>query len=169
MALYLALAITIPYAFKEIYAFISPALYKREKKVIRKYLLPFGILYVTGAIYTTIFILPLTFRALIFLYEPLNIELLINLNDFINMVVLMVILGGVLFSLPTLILPLIEAGILKVRTLSKNRVLIYLIVAFIAGLISPDPTFLSVIPLLIPVYVLYEGTIIIGKKLENKQ
>jgi len=168
MSFYISLAITIPYAFMEIYAFISPALYKREKKIIKKYLIPFSLLYLIGTIYTGIFILPLTFRALIFLYEPLGIELLINLTDFLNMVVLMILLGGILFALPALILPLIEVGAIKTRTLSKNRILIYLIIAFIAGLISPDPTFLSVIPLLIPVYILYEGTIFIGKRYERK-
>jgi sec-independent protein translocase protein TatC len=168
MALYLSLAITIPVAFREIYAFISPALYRREKAVIKKYLIPFSLLYIAGMIYTIIIVLPLTFRALIFLYYPLNIALFINLNDFINIVVLMVILGGLLFALPTFVLPLIEVGILSTRTLSKNRILLYLIIAFIAGLISPDPTFLSVIPLLIPIYALYEGTIYFGRRIEKR-
>jgi len=168
MAFYLSLIIAIPVAFREIYAFVSPALYRREKAIIKKYLLPFSLLYLTGMIYTIIIVLPLTFRALIFLYYPLNIELFINLNDFINIVILMVILGGLLFALPTLVLPLIEAGILGTRTLSKNRIFIYLIIAFIAGLISPDPTFLSVIPLLIPIYALYEATIYFGRIIEKK-
>ncbi len=168
LALLLALAITIPFAFYELYAFISPALYKREKKVLKKYLLPFALLYLIGLIFTLVLVLPLTFRALTLFYEPLGLAPLINLNDFINTVVILTILGGLLFATPSILLPLIEIGVISTRVLSKYRILIYLIIAFIAGLISPDPTFLSLLPLLFPVYLLYEITIYIGKRIEKK-
>lgn len=168
VALAISLIFTIPYAFYQIYGFIQPALYRREKEMLKKYILPFVFLYILGVIYTTVLVLPLTFRALVLLYEPLGIELLINIGDFLNMILMMNILGGLLFALPAMILPLIEIGVMRTRILTRNRILIYLIIAFIAGLISPDPTFLSVIPLLIPVYVLYEATVYIGKRIEKR-
>jgi sec-independent protein translocase protein TatC len=78
--------------------------------------------------------------------------------------VMIPIIGGLLFCLPIFLLPLMEIGVLRVETLRKNRILVYLIIAFIIGLISPDPTFISVIPLLIPIYILYEISIFLGRR-----
>jgi Sec-independent protein secretion pathway component TatC len=167
IAFFLSLIVTIPYAVFSLYSFIAPALYPHEKKIFKKYAMPFGILYVSGLVYTIIFILPLTFKISFLLYTPLGIELLININDFVNLLVFIPILGGLLFCLPIFLLPLMEIGVLSVATLKKNRILIYLIIAFIIGLISPDPTFISVIPLLIPIYILYEVSILIGKRKRN--
>jgi len=169
VAFMFSLVITVPYAIIEIYKYIAPALYKHEKRIIKKYMIPFGILYIIGIIFSILVVLPLTFRWTFYFFKIMGIEMWINLNDFINIIFLIPILGGLFFCLPIFILPLIELGVLKTKTLSKNRILIYLIIAFILGLISPDPTFLSLIPILIPIYILYESTIWIGKYIENKK
>ena len=164
VAFFLSLVVTVPYAVISLYNFVAPALYPHEKKVFKKYTIPFGFLYTVGLIYSIIFILPLTFRISFILYGPLGIELLININDFVTLMVMIPIIGGLLFCLPIFLLPLMEIGVLRVETLRKNRILVYLIIAFIIGLISPDPTFISVIPLLIPIYILYEISIFLGSR-----
>jgi Sec-independent protein secretion pathway component TatC len=168
LAFLLALSITIPFASLEIYRFVAPALYRRERLAIRKYVLPFAILYLFGFFFTIFFILPLTFKMLLYWYQPLGIVPLVSISSFIYIIVILPILGGLLFCIPVFLLPLIELGALKTKTLTKNRILVYLIIAFIAGLISPDPTMLSVIPILIPIYILYEITILLGKRIEKR-
>ncbi|MFP3190850.1 MAG: twin-arginine translocase subunit TatC [Thermoproteota archaeon] len=169
LAFLLSLAVTIPYASFEIYRYIAPALYKRERIVVKKYIIPFSFLYISGFFFTIFVILPLTFKMLLYWYPVLGIAPLVSISSFIYIIVILPLLGGLLFCIPIFLLPLIEIGVLKTKTLTKNRLLIYLVIAFIAGLISPDPTMLSVIPVLIPIYALYETTVILGKRIERKR
>src|SRR5208283_1414717 len=65
VSLVLAVIVALPVIFYEIYGFVAPGLYSREKRALRKYLLPFTALFVSGALFGLFVIFPLIMRVLI--------------------------------------------------------------------------------------------------------
>ena len=62
-----------------------------------------------------------------------------------------------------------EFKVLKVSQLTKARKWVYVIVCLAVGLVNPDPTFISSIPIVVPIFILYEITIVLAKRIENKR
>ena len=65
-------------------------------------------------------------------------------------------LTGLAFTFPVFLIPLVEFKVLKVSQLTKARKWVYVIVCLAVGLVNPDPTFISSIPIVVPIFVLYE-------------
>ena len=65
VSLVVSVIVALPFIFYELYGFVAPGLYSREKKAVRKYLLPFTVLFVTGALFGLFVIFPIIMRILI--------------------------------------------------------------------------------------------------------
>jgi len=169
VSLTLAIVFSLPVIFSEIYGFVAPGLYQREKKAVRKYVLPFAILFATGAIFGLLVIFPIIMRILLNLYNAFNIENLVELTDFVNLMLLIPVLTGLAFTFPVFLVPLVEFKILSAKQLSKARKWVYVIVALGVSIANPDPTDLSSLPIIIPVFILYEITILIAKRVERNR
>jgi len=63
----------------------------------------------------------------------------------------------------------VEFKVLKVSQLTKARKWVYVIICLAVGLVNPDPTFISSIPIVVPIFVLYEITIFLAKRIENNR
>jgi sec-independent protein translocase protein TatC len=169
ISLVLALVISIPYIFNQMYGFVAPGLYQRERKAVRKYVLPFALLFATGGIFGLLVVFPIVMRILLAFFKPLNIAYLLPLNDFVNLLTLVPVVTGLAFTFPVILIPLVELKVLSVKQLSSARKWVYVLVALGVGLINPDPTFISSIPIIVPIYVLYEITVYIAKRIERNR
>jgi sec-independent protein translocase protein TatC len=169
ISLVLALVISIPYMFNQMYGFVAPGLYQRERKAVRKYVLPFSLLFATGGVFGLLVVFPIVMRILLAFFKPLSIANLLPLNDFVNLLMLVPVVTGLAFTFPVIVLPLVELKVLSVKQLSSARKWVYVLVALGVGLINPDPTFISSIPIIVPIYVLYEITVYIAKRIERNR
>ena len=169
VSLVLAVLVALPFIFYEIYGFVAPGLYSREKKAVRKYLVPFTVLFATGSMFGLFVIFPIIMRILITFMRAVVNQPLIPINDFVNLLLLVPALSGLSFTFPVFLVPLVEFKVLKVSQLVKARKWVYVIVALAVGLINPDPTFISSIPIIVPIFVLFEITILLAKRIENKR
>ena len=169
VSLVLAVIVSIPYIFYQFYGFVAPGLYAREKKAVRKYLLPFTILFATGGIFGLFVIFPIIMRILLIFLKAFVNEQFVPLNDFVNLLLLVPAITGLAFTFPVYLIPLVEFKVLKVSQLTKARKWVYVIVCLAVGLVNPDPTFISSIPIVVPIFALYEITILLAKRIENKR
>jgi sec-independent protein translocase protein TatC len=169
ISLVLALVISIPYIFNQVYGFVAPGLYQRERKVVRKYVLPFSFLFATGGIFGLVVVFPIVMRILLAFFRPLNIANLLPLNDFVDLLLLVPVVTGFAFTFPVFLIPLVELKVLSVKQLSSARKWVYVLVALGVGLVNPDPTFISSIPIIVPIYVLFEITVFIARRIEKKR
>lgn len=169
LSLALSVVVTLPVIFGQIYGFIAPGLYLREKKVVRKYVTPFALLFAAGGIFGLVVIFPTVMRILLIFVKAFQLVNLVPLNDFVNLLILIPVMTGLGFTFPVFVVPLVELKVIKAEQLSHVRKWVYVIVALAVGLVNPDPTFISSIPIIIPVYALYEGTVYYCKRIESNR
>ncbi len=166
----LALVISLPYIFHEIYGFIAPGLYAKERRAVRKYILPFAGLFATGGLFGLFVVFPIVMHIILVFFGAFgNIAQLFPLNSFVDFLLLVPFLTGLAFTFPVFIIPLVELRIIEVKQLTASRKWVYLLVALIVGLVDPDPTFISVIPIIIPIYILFEITVFLSKRIEKNR
>ncbi len=169
ISLVLAVVISLPVIFYEIYGFVAPGLYQREKKAVRKYVAPFAGLFAIGATFGLLVIFPTIMKILLSFYSAFGLQNLVSLPDFVNLLLLIPVMTGLAFTFPVFLVPLVEFKILSAKQLSKARKWVYIVVALGVSIANPDPTDLSSLPIIIPVFILYEITILIAKRVEKNR
>ncbi len=162
VALLCGVVVAFPYIIWEIWRFIAPALYDREKKAVRKaFRLSSGLFYL-GAAVGYFIVLPVCLIFFLNYTVSDTIANTITLNSYIGLFVSMVFLIGLLFEFPTVILVLSSLGIVSRTDLRKARKWAFVIVLVLSAIITPsDPV--SMFVLALPLYALYEGSILICK------
>ena len=156
-----ALIVTFPYLVFEIWRFISPALYEREKKTVRGAFLFASVLFYIGVVvgYTIVFPLMLNFFSG-YQVSP-DIPNSFSLTSYISMFTSMVLMFGIVFEFPTVAVVLSSSGILSKGTLKSFRRHAICAVLILAAVITPSGDPFSLMVVSIPLYMLYEFSILI--------
>lgn len=156
-----ALIVTFPYLVFEIWRFIAPALYKREKKTVRGAFLFASVLFYIGVVvgYTIVFPLMLNFFSG-YQVSP-DIPNTFSLTSYISMFTSMVLMFGIVFEFPTVAVVLSSLGILSKGTLKSFRRHAICAVLILAAVITPSGDPFSLMVVSIPLYMLYEFSILI--------
>jgi sec-independent protein translocase protein TatC len=169
LAMILALLVSLPYIFFQVYGFVAPGLYAREKRVVRKYVLPFTVLLTIGGIFGLFVVFPIVMRILLLFFRPLNVASFLTLDSFVNYLVWIPLMTGLAFTFPVFVIPLVELRILKAEQLAKARKWFYVGFALAVSIANPDPTDISSIPIIVPILVLYEITVFVAKRIEKNR
>ena len=163
----LAFAAGLPLYFWRFWVFMAPALYKRERKFLLAGAIAAWGLFVAGAALGLFGVMPLLVKfSISFAREGLTP--LIGLNNFVGLLMMVVLAFGAMFELPIVLLALLKAGIIELATLKKQRPLVLVIILVLAAFLTP-PDVISQLMLGIPTYLLFEATLIIGRFLTLPQ
>jgi sec-independent protein translocase protein TatC len=168
VSMVLALLVTMPYIFHQVYGFIAPGLYKRERRAVRKYVLPFSVLMTIGSVFGLTVIFPTVMRILFLFFRPTGVENMVALDQFVNFMILIPLLTGLAFTFPVFIIPLVELKVISSKQLSSARKWVYVLVALAVGIVNPDPTFITSIPIIVPIFILFEITVYVAKRIDRK-
>jgi len=159
VSLALGILVTLPYIAYQLYQFIMPALYANERRYAVRFILAFVALFSVGALYAYFLLLPTTFKVLYrFVYQT-RISPLYSVKDFFNMVALGLVGSGLFYTFPIVIYLLVKADLIEVDTLKSNRKQVFVVLAVLTAILTPDPTPFSMLLMSIPFYLLYEVTI----------
>ncbi|MHB8567074.1 MAG: twin-arginine translocase subunit TatC [Nitrososphaerales archaeon] len=169
ISLVVALVISLPFIFNQVYGFVAPGLYQRERKAVSKYIIPFTVLFTIGSLFGLLVVFPIVMKILLSFFPSFGLVNLVSLSNFVNLLLLIPVLTGLAFTFPVFLVPLVELKILSAKQLSGARKWVYIVIPLIVGLVNPDPTFISSIPIIIPILILFEVTIFIAKRIENKR
>ncbi|MDH2901463.1 MAG: twin-arginine translocase subunit TatC [archaeon] len=164
-----ALLISLPYIFYQIYGFVAPGLYQREKRAVRKYILPFSLLLAIGGIFGLLIVFPIVMKILLLFFPVVGVGKYMAIDYFVNFLTLVPLVTGLAFTFPVFIIPLVELRVLRAQQLSSARKWVYVGFALAVSIANPDPTDLSSIPIIVPIFVLYEITIYIAKRIEKNR
>lgn len=158
----LALIVVAPLAVYNIYAFLSPALNNKEKRLFIRSLPVSIILFVIGFTYgvLTIFV---AFKMLALLNSSLGLTNIWDVNKFLSQIVVTSALLGLLFQFPLLLTFLIKTNILDRQFLKDNRRWAVLVIFVFVALLPPTDG-ISLIMTALPLMAIYELTIIINRK-----
>ncbi|WP_338752896.1 twin-arginine translocase subunit TatC [Bacillus sp. FJAT-52991] len=162
MAFIIAIVITSPMILFQLWAFVSPGLLDKERKVTLSYI-PVSVLLFLGGLSFSYFILfPHIIHFMMNLSGKLNIEQVIGINEYFQFLFQITIPFGFLFQLPVVTLFLTRLGIITPMFLAKIRRYAYFSLLVIAALITP-PDIMSHLMVTVPLLILYEISIWISK------
>ena len=157
------LVLAFPYIVYEIWKFIAPALYDHEKTAIRGgFIMSSGLFYLGVAVGYFV-VLPVCLMFFMNYTVSDTIANTISLNSYMSLFVSMVFLIGLLFEFPTVILVLSTIGIVNRKHLRTYRKHAIVVVLILAAFITPSDPF-SMFVLAVPLYALYEFSILICRK-----
>ncbi|QBK24567.1 twin-arginine translocase subunit TatC [Ureibacillus thermophilus] len=159
---FVALILTSPVILYQLWAFIAPGLYEKERKATLKYIPYAFILFIAGILFGYFILFPNVMDFMMSLNERLGIQPTIGINEYFGFLFKLVIPFGLLFQLPVITLFLSRLGVLNPIWMVKFRKYSYFVLFVIAVLISP-PDLISYILMSIPLFVLYEISIVIAK------
>ena len=163
MAVLAGLVLAFPYVIYEVWRFIAPALYEREIKAVRgAFLMSSGLFYL-GVVVGYCIVLPVCLMFFMNYSVSDAVANSITLQSYISMFVSMVLLIGIVFEFPTVIAVLSQLGIVTRGVLRKGRKIAVVVVFVLAAIITPSDPF-SMFVLAIPLYALYEFSILVCKK-----
>ena len=163
-AFWLSVVTAVPYLIYEAWRFIAPALYKEEKRGVRKAFLLGTVMFFIGVAVGYFMVFPLTLRFLATYELSGAIENQISLNSYIDIFMMLILCIGLSFELPLVTWILSLIGLLNRKTMREYRRHSFIVFFILAAIITPtgDPFTLSVVA--IPLCLLYEMSIYLMKK-----
>lgn len=161
-----AIVIAFPYLLFELWKFVKPALSSKELSYARGGIGWVSLCFFSGAAFGYFLLAPFTFNFLanFQLGTTGAYQYLPTLDDFINTLTMLVLGCGLAFELPVLAYVLAKVGLITPAFLRTYRKYAYVLILFLAAIITPSPDWTSQLIVAIPLILLYEISIIICKK-----
>ena len=162
LAILCGLVLAFPYIIYEIWKFIAPALYEKEKKAVRTAFSLSSFLFYLGTAVGYAIILPVCLVFFMNYSVSDTVTNTISLSSYISLFTSMVFMVGLRFEFPTVALVLSSMGLIGKKTLRSYRKHAFVVILILAAFITPsDPV--SMFVLALPLYGLYEFSILICK------
>ena len=166
-AFFVALFAAMPIVIYQVWAFVAPGLYKREKKVALPLVLSSIFLFYAGAAFAYFVVFPLMF-SFFAAATPEGVAMMTDIGEYLDFVVVLFFVFGLAFEVPIAILMLVGAGIVSPQSLGSKRPYI-LLGAFTLGMLVTPPDMISQTLLAIPMYLLYEIGILMARLMIRKR
>ena len=161
LVLYVALLFSMPWLFYQAWMYISPGLYKKEKKFAGPLMFSTVVLFFSGVSFAFFVVCPIIFKFFIGM-APESILVMTDISQYLGFIFKLVFAFGIAFEIPIATILLINTGITSKKSLVKARP--YLIVLFLAiGMLLTPPDVFSQLFLAIPMWVLFELGILISR------
>jgi sec-independent protein translocase protein TatC len=161
--------LAFPYIFWEFWKFVRPALSQKELKQTRGVIFWVSLLFFTGVAFGYFILTP--FMVNFYFNFKLSDQIVImpSFSDYLENLIYTTVGIGVLFQMPLLVMVLTKIGIITARFLRKYRRHAFVIILIAAAIITPstDPFSLTIVT--IPLYLLFEASIIIASRINKRQ
>jgi len=159
-----AIIIASPYIVWEFWRFIAPGLTPAERKNTRGAVLVISSLFLTGVLFSYFLAVPLMVNFLGNYQVSETVANQIALDSYTSSVTTMILLMGLIFEFPVVVLFLTKIGILNPVFMSKYRKHTIVFILIVAGLITPSPDIFTQLVVAVPLYALYEISVQLSKK-----
>ena len=169
VTLFLAFLVALPYVLYQVWAFVAPGLYKREKRLIFPILASSIVMFAVGMLYCYFIVFRMVFM-FIAGFSPESVNFAPDIDAYFSFVITMFFAFGATFEVPIVVMVLNRMGVASYHGLTKVRP--YVIVgAFVVAAIVTPPDVMSQCLLAVPLVVLYQVGLwcvkLFGKKDEN--
>lgn len=166
-ALYLGLLGASPYILVELFRFITPALYENEKKYSVHVAVTMYLLFIVGVLMSYFIIFPISFRFLGTYSISGMVESNITLKSYISTFTTLTLVMGLVFQLPVIAFFLGKLEMASSELLKRYRKYALIVIMLVAAIITP-PDLMTLVLVTIPLYLLYEVSILVLKRMEKR-
>ena len=162
LTFFVAFVIALPFILYQIWAFLAPGLYDNEKSLILPLVASSVMLFYLGVAFAYFIVFPLVFQFFTSI-APAGVMVMTDIANYLDFVIKLFLAFGIVFEIPVAIILLMRSGAIQAHTLEGKRP--YVIVGcFIVGMLLTPPDVISQLLLALPMWLLYECGVIIGKK-----
>src|SRR5580700_11027994 len=158
LSLVAGLLIAMPYVLYQIWAFVAPGLYRKEKRFAIPLLVTAILLFYTGVAFSYFLVFPMVFRFFI-ATTPQNVQLMADITNYLHFALTLFVAFGVAFETPVAVVLLVLTNLVTLKKLRSMRGYVLIIVFIIAAILTP-PDVLSQTAMAVPMYLLFEGGIL---------
>lgn len=167
LTLFTALFIAMPYVLFQLWAFVAPGMYQKEKRFAMPVMASSVVLFYLGAAFAYFVVFPLIF-AFFTSVGPEDITIMTDINRYLDFVLKLFFAFGIAFEIPIAALILIWAGITTPEDLGRKRP--YIVVGcFIFGMLLTPPDVISQSLLALPMWLLFEAGVFAGRLLIRRR
>ena len=149
-----ALILSMPIIFYQLWQFLSPGMYKTEKKLFLFIVPSTIVLFILGCLFCYFLVLPVIFSFIAHIKSP-EINMMTDMGKYLDFIISLFLIFGLCFQMPILIFMLVHLGLISQNQLKKFRRYMFVLV-FIIGAVLAPPDIISQTMLAIPLYLLYE-------------
>jgi sec-independent protein translocase protein TatC len=165
VAFYFALFCAMPVVLYQIWAFVAPGLYRREKRFAVPLLVSSVVLFYTGAVFAYYAVFPVMFSYLVGT-APAGVTYMPDMSSYLDFVITMFFAFGVAFEVPVAVVLLVLTGLVSVESLGKNRGYVIIGIFVVAAFLTP-PDAVSQTIMAVPMYLLYEGGLVMARVMQK--
>jgi sec-independent protein translocase protein TatC len=167
MSFFAALMLAIPFVIYQLWAFVAPGLYRNERRFAVPLLVSSILLFYVGMAFAYYFVFPVMFE--FFAHTtPKGVAMMTDINQYLDFVLTMFFCFGLAFEVPVAVVLLVLMGLVRIEKLQKNRGYVLIGIFILAALLTP-PDAISQCSLAVPMYLLYEGGILMARLLARNR
>lgn len=167
LTLFVAAFIAMPYILYQIWAFVAPGLYKKEKKIAIPILLASILLFYAGVAFAYFVVLQGVLKFFI-LFSPENVLPMTDIDSYLSFAMKLFMVFGATFEIPVITLLLVLAGVVSTQALEDKRRYIIVGCFAVSAIVTP-PDGVSMLMLAIPMWLLFELGLLFAKVLVKEK
>lgn len=161
LTIVVSIFLSVPFILYQIWAFVAPALYKHEKRLIYPLLVSSTLLFYAGVAFAYYVVFPLVFGFLTST-APEGVQMATDISSYLDFVLTIFMAFGICFEVPVAIILLCWAGVTTPEDLKEKRPYI-IVAAFIIGMLLTPPDIFSQTLLAVPMCLLFEVGVIFAR------
>ena len=165
LAFYVSIFLAMPVLLYQIWAFVAPGLYKREKRFAVPLLVSSVVLFYSGVIFAYFVVFPVMFSYLVGT-APTGVAYMPDIAEYLDFILTLFFAFGVAFEVPVAVVLLVLTGLVKVESLGKNRGYVIIGIFVVAAFLTP-PDAVSQTIMAIPMWLLYEGGLVMARIMQR--
>ncbi|MGH9747692.1 MAG: twin-arginine translocase subunit TatC [Candidatus Acidiferrales bacterium] len=162
LGLYLGIVLAMPWVLYQIWLFVAPGLYKHERNAVAGFIIPSMLLFLSGIAFGYYVVLPTMLNFLIGMSTNGPVKPLIVINDYFDLILIVLVGLGIIFELPILIFILSVFGIVTPKFLLKNFRYAMLIITILAAVAAPTPDATTMLIFMAALVLLYLVGVIVS-------
>ena len=163
------LLLASPYIIKVLFDFIRPALYENERQHSVSLVLAAYVMFLVGVAANYLFIFPLTVRFLGTYQVSEQVSNMLTLQSYMDTLLMMSLIFGILFEIPILSWLLARFGLLKAEYMTRYRRHAVVAILIIAAIITPTGDAFTLMIVSLPIWLLYELSVVVVRRVEHRQ
>lgn len=168
-ALIIGLTCGFPYLLWEIWRFVKPALLEKEAKAASGFVFYASLLFFLGILFGYYVVAPLSIHFLTNYQISPDIENNFTIDSYVTSVATLTLVSGIVFQLPIVIFVLATIGIITDKFMREKRRFAIIIILIVAMLVTPTPDVTTMLVISMPLFVLYEVSIVVAKRVVNRK
>jgi len=157
-----------PVFLTQLWLFIAPGLFDKEKKISIPLILISIVLFCAGALFAYTLVIPFGLHFLLS-FQTESLKPLLGIGPYFSFLIGMILAFGVLFDFPVFLIGLIQLGVVSTATVARSRKVIILMIFIVAAILTPSPDPISQLLLAGPLLILFEVSLVISRFIERRR